>query len=51
VLELVSETSTSVKLNLEFHDFGGCAIDNHGETLPASTLEACQQADAILLGE
>lgn len=50
VLELVSETSTSVKLNLEFHDFGGCAIDNHGEPLPASTLEACQQADAILLG-
>ncbi|KIK46654.1 hypothetical protein CY34DRAFT_800171 [Suillus luteus UH-Slu-Lm8-n1] len=50
VLELVSETSTSVKLNLESHDFGGCAIDNHGEPLPASTLEACQQADAILLG-
>ncbi|KAG1761382.1 3-isopropylmalate dehydrogenase [Suillus occidentalis] len=50
VLELVSETSTSVKLNLESHDFGGCAIDNHGEPLPASTLEACQQADAILMG-
>lgn len=50
VLELVSETSTSVKLNLESHDFGGCAIDSHGEPLPASTLEACQQADAILLG-
>ncbi|KAG1762067.1 hypothetical protein EDD22DRAFT_1029272 [Suillus occidentalis] len=28
----------------------GCAIDNHGEPLPASTLEICQQADAILLG-
>jgi 3-isopropylmalate dehydrogenase len=51
VLELVSETSTSVKLNLESHDFGGCAIDKFGEPLPASTLTACQQADAILMGE
>jgi 3-isopropylmalate dehydrogenase len=51
VLELVSETSTSVKLNLESHDFGGCAIDKYGEPLPASTLTACQQADAILMGE
>lgn len=50
VLELVSETSTSVKLVLESHDFGGCAIDKYGESLPASTLAACQQADAILLG-
>ncbi|KAG2042204.1 3-isopropylmalate dehydrogenase [Suillus americanus] len=50
VLELVSETSTSVKLILESHDFGGCAIDKYGEPLPASTLTACQQADAILLG-
>ncbi|KAG1906964.1 3-isopropylmalate dehydrogenase [Suillus fuscotomentosus] len=50
VLELVSETSTSVKLVLESHDFGGCAIDKYGESLPASTLTACQQADAILLG-
>ncbi|KAG2349131.1 3-isopropylmalate dehydrogenase [Suillus weaverae] len=50
VLELVSETSTSVKLILESHDFGGCAIDKHGEPLPVSTLTACQQADAILLG-
>ncbi|KAG1815635.1 3-isopropylmalate dehydrogenase [Suillus subaureus] len=50
VLDLVSETSTSVKLILESHDFGGCAIDKYGEPLPASTLTACQQADAILLG-
>jgi 3-isopropylmalate dehydrogenase len=32
------------------HAIGGCAIDAHGTALPASTLEACQQADAILLG-
>lgn len=50
VLELISETSTSVKLILEPHDFGGCAIDKYGEPLPPSTLAACQQADAILMG-
>ena len=32
------------------HDIGGIAIDNHGEPLPASTLEACSKADAVLLG-
>jgi 3-isopropylmalate dehydrogenase len=31
-------------------DAGGVAIDNHGEALPASTLEVCDQADAILFG-
>lgn len=32
------------------HDIGGIAIDRHGEPLPAATLEAARQADAILLG-
>ncbi len=39
------------------HDFqlqefqiGGCAIDTHGTALPDDTLQACRQADAILLG-
>ncbi|HCN60164.1 MULTISPECIES: 3-isopropylmalate dehydrogenase [Mammaliicoccus] len=31
-------------------DFGGIAIDKHGEPLPPETLEACQNSDAILLG-
>ena len=31
-------------------DFGGIAIDNHGEALPGSTLELCKRADAVLLG-
>ena len=35
---------------LESHDFGGIAIDNHGKPLPDSTLNACKNADAILLG-
>ena len=29
---------------------GGCAIDAQGTALPPETLEACQQADAVLLG-
>ncbi|MEO6079859.1 MAG: isocitrate/isopropylmalate family dehydrogenase, partial [Steroidobacteraceae bacterium] len=31
-------------------DFGGIAIDNHNDPLPAATLESCLNADAILLG-
>ncbi|KAI9574766.1 3-isopropylmalate dehydrogenase [Boletus coccyginus] len=50
VLELISETSSTTKLILEPHDFGGCAIDKHGKPLPPSTLKACQEADAILMG-
>ena len=34
----------------EEHLIGGCAIDATGEALPSSTLEACQKADAVLLG-
>lgn len=32
------------------YDVGGCAIDNHGEALPESTIKGCEQADAILFG-
>jgi len=32
------------------HAIGGAAIDAVGEPLPASTLAACQAADAVLLG-
>ena len=34
----------------ENHLIGGCAIDATGEPLPASTLDACKRADAVLLG-
>ncbi len=37
-------------LSMSDYDVGGCAIDNHGEALPASTLAGCEQADAILFG-
>jgi len=37
-------------LTFETHDFGGAAIDAHGEPLPPATLAACRAADAVLLG-
>lgn len=33
-----------------FADFGGCAIDRHGEPFPAATRNSCESADAVLLG-
>lgn len=32
------------------HLMGGCAIDETGDALPQSTIEACLAADAVLLG-
>ena len=32
------------------HDVGGAGIDNHGNALPDTTLEACKSVDAILFG-
>jgi 3-isopropylmalate dehydrogenase len=37
-------------LSFEEHDFGGIAIDRQGSPLPESTLEACRNADGILMG-
>lgn len=34
----------------ETHPMGGHAIDDYGDPLPQSTLEACRQADAVILG-
>jgi 3-isopropylmalate dehydrogenase len=36
--------------NLTEKLIGGCAIDAVGDPLPTDTLEACQSADAVLLG-
>lgn len=38
------------KLNYRTFDVGGIAIDNHGTPLPASTLNGCEESDAILFG-
>jgi len=35
---------------LDSYEFGGSAIDSVGEPLPAATLQACREADAILMG-
>ena len=39
-------------LKLEFSEalVGGCAIDEYGDPLPATTLELAKKADAVLLG-
>ena len=50
VLETVSTASSDVELKLESYDFGGCSVDKHGIPMTDETLQACQQADAILLG-
>jgi 3-isopropylmalate dehydrogenase len=36
--------------SFEPHAFGGASLARYGTPLPETTLEACQQADAILLG-
>ncbi|KAJ7044624.1 3-isopropylmalate dehydrogenase [Mycena alexandri] len=50
VLETISAALPDVDLKLESHEFGGCAIDSTGDPLPPSTLKACEEADAILMG-
>ncbi|MCT2534260.1 3-isopropylmalate dehydrogenase [Aquibacillus koreensis] len=36
--------------SFESHDIGGIAVDNHNTPLPDQTINACKQADAVLLG-
>lgn len=50
VLETFSQY-TDLKFQVAEHDFGGIAIDNHQNPLPESTLTACKESDAILLGK
>lgn len=49
VLEAVLAGS-SYKFDFQEYLVGGAAIDEVGKALPADTLQACQEADAILLG-
>ncbi|KAL5508122.1 LEU2 [Sanghuangporus vaninii] len=50
VLNTISEASPDIQLKLAFHEIGGAAIDATGQNLPDSTLKACKDADAILMG-
>ena len=51
-IECLVILSNAFGLGLHFtdYDFGGVAIDAHGDPLPAETLEAARAADAILMG-
>ena len=49
VLDAV-QTKFAFELSYEYADVGGIGIDNHGEALPAATLELCENSDAILFG-
>ncbi len=49
VLDAVKE-KYAFDMEYTFADVGGAAIDNHGEALPASTLELCEKSDSILFG-
>jgi 3-isopropylmalate dehydrogenase len=40
----------SIPVKFEEFDFGGVAIDRHGDPLPPETLTACLEADAVFLG-
>jgi len=51
-LKVLEKIKTTHRFQCEVReaDFGGIAIDNHGEALPASTLALCQSSRAVLLG-
>jgi 3-isopropylmalate dehydrogenase len=46
----VMEKTHGLQIQLDKHLIGGAAIDATGDPLPAATIEACNQADAALLG-
>jgi 3-isopropylmalate dehydrogenase len=48
-LEILSR-ERDLELRFTEHAFGGDAIDRHGDPLPQATLDACREADAVLLG-
>ena len=49
ILERVAK-SHGHRFELTSHPMGGCAIDEFGTPLPDSTLQACRESDAVLLG-
>jgi len=49
ILEVVGDKFER-EFQLDEYLVGGAAIDAHGIALPETTLEACLQADAVLLG-
>ena len=49
VLQKLGEQN-NFQIETQIHDVGGVGIDNHGSALPKSTLDACENSDAILFG-
>jgi 3-isopropylmalate dehydrogenase len=51
-ISILEECASAFGHRFEFVElpFGGMAIDQCGEPLPAETLDACRKADAVLLG-
>jgi 3-isopropylmalate dehydrogenase len=49
ILTLIADAYNH-QFEMDSYLIGGCAIDARGNALPDDTLEACRQADAILLG-
>ena len=51
-VRLLEALAQAMGLGLDFteHPVGGAAIDAYGEPMPDLVLEACKQADAVLLG-
>lgn len=49
VLDKVSD-KYGHQFDYQYADIGGAGIDNQGKALPDSTLEVCENADAILFG-
>ena len=51
-IKVLDATGRKFGFGLEYKhaDVGGCAIDNHGEALPAATLKAAEDSQAILFG-
>jgi 3-isopropylmalate dehydrogenase len=50
IMDAAKELLTTIGgIEWEDHDMGGVAIDNHGNPLPDSTLDAAKASDAVLL--
>ncbi len=49
VLQAVAETA-GFKIETNYADVGGVALDKFDEPLPAKTLDLCKSSDAVLLG-
>ncbi|KAF8341262.1 Isopropylmalate dehydrogenase-like domain-containing protein, partial [Cantharellus anzutake] len=50
VLQQAISKAPGIQVSIESYDFGGIAIDKHGNPLPENTLKACKEAHGILMG-